>query len=248
MYRKKIVVMRFISARFAALLIVATSSALNAQAPQGSDAVQAAQLWWRAFAEGDTAHLQRFTAADPAVVLSAGRAFDRHSLLAEAATHIGGAPVRMEWFEDSARAIGPGIVLVTSRQRETIGRQSRTFRFSTLLRRAGSGWQVAFAQTTREVSLSPRANVAGPIESFAGVYRTPAGGSMRVVPRDSMLVLVDPSGVETILEAVGPDMFETARLTLMGVIRFGFARGSDGRVNAMLRIADDVITFPRVTQ
>ena len=71
---------------------------------------------------------------------------------------------------------------------------------------------------------------------------------LRIVARDSTLALVDPTGAESVLEPIGPALFELPALyDGIGLLRYVFTRDASGRVTALSRlIYGSVITWPRV--
>lgn len=211
------------------------------------DAVKAARAWWTAFAVGDTTYLRARTARRHSLTLSAGHVFDRVSMLARAATHIGGPKLGLSWSEESVHVVAKRAAVVHSRNQEIVGPSTRYFRYSTVLERVGGNWQVVAAHSTRENTLSSRipASEAGALTDFAGRYRTRGGGFIHIVVRDSALSLTDPSGAEMLLEPVGPGLFEPSNLTLAGSMRFAFIRDVTGRVTALSRLSEGVLTFPR---
>ncbi len=218
----------------------AAAPASTAPAAGDSSALAAHHRWWQAFAVGDTAYLQAHTAPVFSVTMSTGRTYDRAGMLARAATHGGGGGLRLDWSEESARFPAPGVAVVTSRVRETVGPRAVLFRYLTVLERGPGGWRAAMGQTTREATATPAvdASVAGPLGEYAGEYRTPRGGVVRVVVRDSVLGLIDPSGREDSLVPIGPALFEyRSPESVNSIVRFVFTRDAAGRVAAVLRLA-----------
>ena len=88
----------------------------------------------------------------------------------------------------------------------------------TVLIRSSSKWVVAAAQSTREIQLAPAVPVkeVGNLIDFTGSYKTPAGIILTTVIRDTSLILVEPSGAETRLEAIGPGLFEIPKILSAG--------------------------------
>lgn len=206
--------------------------------------------WWRAFTVADTAHLRARTAPGFSVTLSNGQTLDRAETIARAATHVDGARLGVAWAEDAVRPAGSGVAIATSRVTETNGPRSIVFRYLTVLERDGNGWRAAAAQTTREAAVTPPVAVAeaGPLGDYAGEYRTPRGGVVRVVVRDSALGLVEPSGAELPLAPIGPAVFEYGRVqSINGIVRFVFTRDAAGRVRSLVRLAPgEANTWTRV--
>jgi hypothetical protein len=213
-------------------------------------ALAAQRDWWRAFVVADTAHLRARTAPDLSLTLSGGQTYDLPAMLAEIAARTRGARLEVGWADETVRMVAPAVALVTSRVTETDGLTVSRYRFLTLLQRDGAGWRVAAAQSARELALTPRAPAAaaGPLADFAGAYRTPRGAALRVVARDSALVLVEPSGLEIPMEPIGPGLFEFDYVSLAnGIVRFSFPRDAAGRVTALVRLTPGAATaFPRI--
>lgn len=225
--------------------------AAPAAAPADSASVLAAQrAWWRAFAIADTAYLRAHTSPVLSLTVSSGRTFDRERMLAEAATHTAGGRLAMEWAEETVRRLGPGTALATTRATETDGPASSVYRYLTVLERTAEGWRVSAGQSTRELVFTPRLSAAqaGPLDEYAGGYRTPRGAALRVEVRDSSLALIEPSGTEIPLEPIAPDLFEFRVLSPSnGVVRMMFTRDASGRVAAMSRLLSGAVnTFPRI--
>lgn len=226
----------------------------DASAPQAAasqaDILAAQRNWWRAFTVADTAYLRAHTAPGFSITLSSGRTYDRAGMLAEAATHVNGAGLDVRWAEEAVPLATPSSVVATGRVTETAGGTSHVYRYLTVLERGAAGWRAAAAQSTRELAFTPRVppEVSGPLADYAGGYRTPRGATLRVVVRDSLLGLVEPSGQELPMEPVGPGLFEFRDLSLSnGIVRFVFTRDASGRVTAMSRLVPgQVSTFPRI--
>lgn len=213
-------------------------------------AIASHRAWWQALVLADTAYLRARSASGLVLTLSSGRTFDRDGALREAASHSTGARLTTSWLTEEARPIGPDAIVVTSRLRESEGTAAMTYRYLTVLRRdAAREWHVLPAQSTREAAFTPRvpAAAAGVLADFAGTYRTPRGGALRVVAHDSLLALVEPSGAQLPLEPIGPGLFEFGALSASnGVVRFVFTRDAAGRVAALTRLVPGTVTtFPR---
>jgi hypothetical protein len=233
----------------------ATPPIAHPSAPQTGATDDAAALtlqrdWWRAFTVADTAYLQAHTAPAFWMTLSNGRTYDRAGMLAQAATHVNGAGFDVRWADESVRLASPAAVVATGSVTETAAGTSHVYRYLTALERSGTGWRVAAAQSTRELTFTPRvpATVSGPLADYAGGYRTPRGGALQVMVRDSSLALIEPSGAELPMEPIGPALFEFRNLSMSnGIVRFAFARDTSGRVTAMTRlIPGQVSIFPRI--
>ena len=249
----------------AALLVLVTAGCHNigseterqAAAAAGrtgfKDPAETNRLWWRAFALADTVTLSALSAPDLGVTLSSGRTFDRAAALAESQSYTTGARLTLDWSDESFRPVaGSGVVVLSARLRETEGRTVNRYRMTTILERrpgVALGWRVVLTQSTREVAAAARLarSEAGDLTVFAGRYRVPSGAALVVAVQDSALTLSDPNGAVQRLEAIGPSLFESTRVSgSNGVVRFAFARDSAGRVRALSRVIQSgVVTFPR---
>jgi hypothetical protein len=231
----------------------ATAAPIASRSTIGADTAGAssfADAWWRALTVGDTAHLQRHTAPRLTLTLSGGQTFDRASMLRDAAMHRPAPSMVIESKGASVVHATEGTVVVRSVVLEGARGNSNLFHFLTVLERAGSGWRVSAAQSTRQLGLTPRvpAQVAGALADFAGGYRGQRGGVVRIAVRDSVLTLTDPTGAESVLEPIGPSLFELPALyDGIGLIRYVFSRDASGRVTTLSRLLyGSVLTWPRV--
>lgn len=209
------------------------------------------RAWWHAYMVADTAVLALRTSPALRLVLGSGLAYDRVATLAASATNVDGSRLAVEWGVETARAVAPGVALVTARAAESEGASRMHFRYLTVLERHERAWRVLAAQATREEAFTPRAADAasgGILTELAGEYRTPRGGVLRVEVEEEALVLIEPSGKRLAMEPIGPGLFEfRARSPLNGIVRFSFARDASGRVTSMSRlVAGGVTTFARV--
>jgi hypothetical protein len=245
-----------------ALALAGCAGAASTAAPMGgapppsaaandTAGVLAAQRgWWHAFTVGDTAYLQAHSAPAISLTLSNGRMYDRAGVLARAATHVNGGSLRVDWAEEAVHVPAPGVAVVTSHVTESNGPRSSVFRYLTVLERGGAGWRVSMGQTTREAAATPNvsAEVAGPLDEYAGEYRTPRGGVVRVEVRGSALSLIDPSGQAVSMEPIGPAVFEYRSLDgINTIVRFVFTRDATGRVASLVRLATgEANTWSRV--
>lgn len=213
-------------------------------------ALEAQRAWWRAFAVADTAYLQAHTAPAFSLTLSSGATLDRAGMLAQAATHVNGSRLRMEWADETARLAAPSVAVATMRFTEADGPTSATFRYLTVMERAADGWRVSAAQSTRELTFTPTlpAAQAGEMGDFVGAYRTPRGAVLRVEARDAALALIEPSGTEIRMEPIAPGVFEFRGVSpLNGVVRLVFTRDAGGRVTSVTRLINGAAnTFPRI--
>ena len=208
--------------------------------------------WWRAFTVADTSVLQRLTASGFRLVLSSGSALDMAGTLDETRRHVNGSRLTMDWSDEAVRYVADGrAAVVTARLRETDGPSVGHFRYITVLERAGSGWQVASAQSTRELVPTARVSAsAGDLAAFAGRYRGARGGLLVFSVQDSALVSTEPNGATLRLEPVGPALFEATRASMTnGILRFSFARDTRGHVTSVSRLVlNNVLTLPRVAE
>jgi hypothetical protein len=222
----------------------------DAAALDAAGALETQRGWWRALATGDTAFLAAHSAPDLSLVLSSGRTFDRAATFAQAAVFAGSTPPTFSWADETVRQIAPGIAVATTLGTESVALASSAYRYTTVLERDGATWRVTAAQSTREAVFTPRltAAEAGSLADYVGDYRGPRGGTVRVVARDSVLALVEPSGRELRMEPIGPSLFEFDYLSPGGaIIRIAFARDASGRVTSANRLIPGMVnTFVRV--
>jgi hypothetical protein len=168
-------------------------------------------------------------------------------MMASLSSHTLGAAVVTEWTGVPAVHPLPGGAAVAARSREGTAGAAGTFRSLTVLERRGPGaddWWVVAAQSTRDAELTPRvqAAAAGPLADYAGTYRGQRGGALRVVVRDTALVLFEPSGAESRMEPIGPALFERTVISPgAGLVRFAFLRDTSGAVVAMQRLAASTV-------
>lgn len=213
-------------------------------------ALETQRDWWRALATGDTAYLEAHTARPLTLTLSSGRTLDRAGTIAQSAIFAASTRPTFGWSDESVRLVAPGVAVATTRSTETVALASSAYRYVTLLERDGAGWRVSFAQSTRDAAFTPRLTTAaaGPMADYVGEYRGPRGGSIRVVARDSVLAIIEPSGRELRMEPIGPSLFEFTYVAPAGaIIRFAFARDAGGRVTSANRLLPGVVnTFVRV--
>jgi ketosteroid isomerase-like protein len=247
--------------RHLAVLLALGLGACGGNVPPGavsgaaaSDTVGVAEAqrgWWRAYAVADTAYLQAHTAPAFSLTVSTGATFDRAAMLAQAATHVNGSRMTMAWSDETARLAAPSVAVATVRSTESDGpAATSTFRYLTVMERAGNGWRVSAAQSTRELAFTPRVPVAqaGDLREYAGAYRTPRGTVLRVEARDSALALIEPSGNELPMLPIGPGLFELGGMSpLNGIVRMVFTRDARGQVTVMTRLVNGAAnTFPRI--
>lgn len=223
----------------------------GAAAGDTAGALEAQRAWWRAYAIADTAYLQAHTAPAFSLTISSGATFDRAGMLAQAATHVNGSRLTMTWADEAARLAAPSVAVATARLTESDGSlATSTFRYLTVMERAGGGWRVSAAQSTREAAFTPTlpAAQAGDLGPYVGRYRTPRGTTLRVEARDSALALIEPSGTEIRMEPIGPALFEFRGMSpLNGVVRLMFTRDPSGQVTSMTRLVNGAVnTFPRI--
>jgi hypothetical protein len=213
-------------------------------------ALETQRGWWRALSTGDTAFLEAHSARPLLVTLSSGRTFDRAALFAQAATFAASAAPTFGWSDETVRLIAPGVAVATTRATEGAALASSAYRYLTVLARDGAAWRVTSAQSTRDAVFTPRLTTAaaGALADYVGEYRGPRGGILRVVARDSVLALIEPSGRELRMEPIGPSLFEFDYLSPAGaIIRIAFARDASGRVTSASRLIPGAVnTFVRV--
>jgi len=209
--------------------------------------------WWRAFANGDTTTLRAQSAPAVALTLSNGRNFDHSSMLAESQRFATLPHPTLEWSDTAViRSSDGNIAVVAARLREVDPRGATYNRVVTVLERApdaSTGWRVLAAQGTHEPQRYARlpAAAAGDLNAYAGQYRVP-NGIVRITVMDSALALMDPRGMITRLEPVGPGLFEAVPpLPATDVVQLLFTRDDTGRIITVSRLAAGrITTFPRV--
>jgi hypothetical protein len=213
-----------------------------------NEAASAAKAWWHALTFGDTTYLKNNSTKDLTVTLSIGTRFNLKGIVMQASKHNPTAKIVLDWSEEVLQQPNPQTAIVIHRMLEKVGAGVNPLRYMTVLIKDDAGWKVTAAQSTKETELSPRIPTAsaGRLEDYAGNYRTPAGTTLRAIVRDTSLILIDHSGVETILEAIGPGIFEPPHLHMVGNVRIIFSRDSMGRVIALNRLANKVISMPRI--
>jgi hypothetical protein len=59
-------------------------------------------------------------------------------------------------------------------------------------------------------------------------------------------VLLEPSGTETRLAAIGPGLFEIPQILSAGNVRFAFNRDKTGKVTHMTRVAPKITAMLRI--
>nr|MBA2688754.1 nuclear transport factor 2 family protein [Gemmatimonadaceae bacterium] len=211
-------------------------TSVNTASDSIAEASKVSRAWWRALAVGDTAYLAYHTAPVFSITLSAGHTLDRAATLKNAATHIGGPPIGLEWPEESVRFLTPSVAAVTQTHKEILGRNSRNYRYFAVLHKSKGVWRVTAAQSTRIMTppVPLPASQVGALNEYAGVYLT-RGGELRIEVQDSALSMTDPGGVVTRLVPVGPDIFEIEELHFVGTVRFAFIRNKKGELVGVSR-------------
>lgn len=228
------------------ILLCFLSQTVHAQDP--SDSVfNATKTWWTRATFGDTAYVRAHSTEDLAVTYSNGRRYSRTQLLSQIAQYNPAADITDEWSDVSIQRPVPDLAILTNSTIERVGNTVHHYKYITVLVRRGQDWKIADAQSTRELALSPRIPVeqAGRLEDFAGQYLTPGGLILRIAPRGNGLVLTEPSGAETLIEPVGPGLFEFPKVISAGLIRFSFNRDASGKVTSLTRIAHNVIVMKK---
>lgn len=219
------------------------------KAQNSNDAqVVAAKAWWHALTFGDTNYIKKNSTNELTVTYSNGHSFTRSQIIGEISNYEPRAKMTTEWFEINKQTANSLTAIITARVVESKGVNKGILKCITVLTQVGSKWKIAAAQSTKVAELSARIPVeqAGKLEDYAGSYRTPAGATLSVVVRDTLLVLTDPSGVETPLEAIGPALFEPPYVHNVGNVRIAFSRDAIGRVTSLNRITNKVITMTRI--
>lgn len=229
------------------LLAVCDSATASCSRIAPDDAVSISRAWWEAFSRGDVSYLNASTANGAAVTLNNGHALNREQLMADAATHTQ-ARVSAAWSDEVSHKIDRSGVAVTARVTETVGTRAAHYRYLSVLQCKSGRWQLAVAQSTRELHETIRVPTAaaGSVDEFAGEYVTSNGRTLRLLTDAAGLLLVDPAGSRTVLEPIGPALFEARGVSVQGLIRFSFVRNADGAVVALNRITTEVITFRRI--
>jgi hypothetical protein len=220
---------------------------INAQNKNDAE-LAVAKAWWHALAFGDANNLKKHSTKELTVTLSNGRRFTHSQMIDQIAKHDPLAKITLEWTDIIKLSPNPQTAIITGRITEMMRGTPGLFKFITILTKADSEWKVAAAQSTREIELSKRIRgaEAGNLQDYAGKYRTPAGTTLSVVVRDTSLIITDPSGAESPLEAIGPGLFEPPALHTVGNVRIVFGRDSTGRVNSLSRITNKVTTMLRI--
>ncbi len=220
----------------------------QAQKQSDTAAIVSARAWWHAVTFGDTAYVRKHSTDQLTVTFNSGRSFNHKQILAQVGTHDPRAAIKAEWSQVSQQLPTAKSAIVTSRVEETLGKTLHVYKFITVLARIRSQWIVAAAQSTREIQLAPAVPLSevGNLSDFTGGYKTPAGMILKMAVKDSSLVLQEPSGKETRLEAVGPGLFEIPQILSAGNVRFMFSRDASGKVNAMIRLAHTIVTMVKM--
>ena len=208
--------------------------------------LEASKAWWQAIS-GDTTYLKKHSTDEVTVTFNNGRSFNCPEIIAHVSKN-SSSIIKSEWSEVIVQNPNPQTVIISNRVLETVGVMHHIYKFITVLVYKDSIWKVAAAQSTRVLELSPRVTIAesGNLDDFAGSYRTPRGMILKILVRDSSLVLVEPSGSETILEAIGPGLFEISKIPFAGNVRFSFNRDDSGQVRSITRIAHTITNMLRI--
>lgn len=219
----------------------------NAQ-PKNDSLIAAAKAWWHALTFGDTSYVKDHSTEGLTVTYNSGRSFTRAEILAQMAYYSASAPITADWSNILVQSPISQTSIVTNEVVETVGKTANLYRWITVLVLVRSQWKVAAVQSTRKIEIAPGIPLteAGDPASYPGSYRTPAGGILTLALRDSCLILTDPSGQETKLSAIGPDLFEIPAILSAGNVRFSFARDGNGKIISMTRIANKIMTMLKV--
>lgn len=216
--------------------------------PPSSDPMRAVERhrgWWTALATADAESLRAQSASGLTATLSSGRKYTLETLLHS----VGTTPrtPKMECADEAVLYLDANTALVTSECMESTGTYSTLYRFLTFQTMTGEGWKVSAAQSTWRSELTKRADDPGPIEDFAGSYRTPRGRLLEVRAENKVLIMREPSGLELRLDPIGPGLFEADYVAPGGwVTRYSFARDASGRVVSLNVLSPGAVnTFPR---
>lgn len=236
--------------KFVVLLVylVCASGICKAQKNSDTSAIVAAKAWWHAVTFGDTSYVKSSSTDLLTVTFNNGRSFSRYEFVKQIAKNDPLAPITSEWSQIMQQLPSSETAIITNRIVETVGKMPHVYKFITVLTHVNSKWMVAAAQSTREIELAPPIpnSLVGNLNDFVGTFRTPGGMTLKTVVRDSSLVLVEPSGTETMLAAIGPGLFEIPQILSAGNVRFVFNRNETGKVAQMIRVAHKIITMTRV--
>jgi hypothetical protein len=229
------------------IILFSLSAHIHAQNNTGSP-LAAAKAWWHAVTFGDTNYIKNNSTEKLTVTFNNGQSFTHQEIIVRVGTHNPLAKIAIEWSDITEQKPHPNTTIVTNRIEEKVGPMTHVYKFITVLVKAGSGWSVAAAQSTRELALALRISImeAGNPEDYAGAYRTPAGMTLELVMKDTSLMMVEPSGAETKLEAIGHDLFELSTMPFAGNVRFAFVRDAQGKVKSLTRIAHVITAMPRI--
>lgn len=220
----------------------------EAQTIDINSAIESAKNWWHAVTFGDTAYVKNNSTNQLTVTFNSGRSFNYTEMIKQVASHNPQASIKAEWSQIAEQLPSPTTSIVTNRIVETVGKTVHVYKFITVLTRINSNWMVTAAQSTREIELAPAIPLSqvGKLSDFAGSYKTSSGVILKIVVQDTSLVLVEPSGVETRLEGIGPGLFEIPKILSAGNVRFVFSRDESGRIISMTRITHLITTMQRM--
>jgi hypothetical protein len=238
MFKKPAIILVFL------LCLLVSGNAQN----KNDSLIAAAKAWWHASTFGDTSYVKDHSTEGLTVVFNSGRSFTRSEIINQISAYDPSAPITSEWSHISVQSPVPQTSIVTNRVIETVGKTSHIYKWITVLVLINAQWKVAAVQSTREMELAPPIPIseAGNTSSYPGGYRTPGGAVLTIALRDSSLVLIEPSGQETKLSAIAPDLFEIPAILSAGNVRFAFSRDGNGNVASMIRIANKIMTMPKV--
>ena len=228
--------------------IICASAISKAQNSTDTTAIVFAKAWWHAVTFGDTSGVKSYSTEQLTVTFNSGRTFARSDFIKQVAKHDPFAPITSEWSQVKQQVTTPETAIITNRIVETVGKMQHVYRLITVLTRVDSKWMVAAAQSTREIELAPPVplSLVGNLRDFVGTFRTPGGLVLKTIVRDSSLVLLEPSGTETRLAAIGPGLFEIPQILSAGNVRFAFNRDKTGKVTHMTRVAPKITAMLRI--
>lgn len=237
----------FVAACFlAAVPCGAQSRQRQGEGARPDDLLAMQRRWWVALSGSDTAYLARWSSPRLVVTLSSGTVHDRASLLRFAGNLA--HPVSPRWSAEAVELSSAALVVMHAEAVEGDGPRSSHYRYLTVFAREDGRWRVVSAQSTRMPVFTPRLTGAQTLDAYAGSYRTPRGLALRIVATDTIVSMIEPSGLELRCWPIGPDLFESDYVAPDGAItRLAFSRDTTGRVAALNVLSPGMVsTFPRM--
>lgn len=230
------------------LFLLALSVWLYAPANAQEKPADVARQWWKAYALGDTAYLRTHSIKDASFTLSVGKFFSGEALFAQASKHTPAAKISFEWTGEAVQYLDSKTAVARLRVIEGIGNNIVPFQYLSVLKFSDTSWKVVAAQSTKELTLSarkPELETAN-LQDYAGSYKTPSGAFLKIIVRENKLIMIEPSGAETLIEPIGPGLYELSSLPFVGNVRFAFSRDASGKVTHLSRIGNTTASFPRL--